>query len=377
MAENARPLTVVQMLPALDSGGVERGTLEVARELVRRGHRSIVISAGGRLVEQLLGEGSEHLMWPVGAKHLKTLLLIPRVARLLRERRPDILHLRSRLPAWIGYLAWRTLPMGPRPRLVTTVHGAYRVNRYSAIMTRGERIIAVSGTIRDYILTHYPEVPPERIQVIYRGIDPRAFPYGHRPPEDWLEAWRRDFPQAQGKYLINLPARITRLKGHDDFIRLMTALKARGLAVHGLIVGGAERRRQPYLDELRARVAAAGLEEWITFTGHRADLREVMAVSDLVLTLSRDEAFGRTTVEALTLGVPVIGYDRGGTGEVLERLYPAGRVPAGDLMTLEARVLEFMAGAPPVGRQSVFTLQKMLDETLALYRSLGNGTDER
>lgn len=376
MAKTFRPLTVVQMLPALNSGGVERGTLEVARELVQRGHRSIVISAGGRLVEQLLNEGSEHRCWSVGAKHPKTLLLIPQVAGLLREQRPDILHLRSRLPAWIGYLAWRTLPAGRRPRLVTTVHGAYRVNRYSAIMTRGERVIAVSGVIRDYILTNYPNVPAERIQVIYRGIDPERFPHGFRPSGEWLTVWRRDFPQTQDKYLITLPARITRLKGHDDLIRLMSALKARGLAVHGLIVGGVEQRRKPYLDELRAKVTAAGLDGWITFTGHRADLREIMAVSDLVLTLSWDEAFGRTTVEALSLGVPVIGYDRGGTAEVLERLYPAGRVPVGDLTALETRVLEFMAGATPVPQRSVFPLQSMLDETLALYQDLGGRADQ-
>lgn len=371
MSSIKRPLTVVQMLPALEGGGVERGTLEVARELVRCGHRSIVISAGGRLVAQLQAEGSEHLAWPVGAKRPGTLALVPRVARLLRERQPDILHLRSRLPAWIGYLAWRSLPVGRRPRLVTTVHGRYSVNRYSAIMTRGERVIAVSNTIRQYILDSYPRVDPERIRVIYRGVDPAQFPYGYQPDEEWYRNWRRDFPQLEGSSLITLPGRISRWKGQDDLIRLIQALKSRNLPVKGLIVGAAEPGRPRFLEELQAQVAGAGLTGEIVFTGHRSDIREVMAASDLVLSLSRQpEAFGRTTLEALSLGVPVIGYDHGGVGEVLGRIYPGGRVPLGDLATLQARAVQFMDQAPPVPSPQPFSLQRMLDETLDLYQSL-------
>ena len=117
-----RRLTVVQVLPALEMGGVERGTLEVARRLVQEGHRSIVISAGGRMVEQLQNEGSEHLAWDIGAKRLRTLRWIPRVRRFLRETRPDILHLRSRLPAWIAFAAWKSLPVAERPALITSLN---------------------------------------------------------------------------------------------------------------------------------------------------------------------------------------------------------------------------------------------------------------
>ena len=366
-----RSLTVVQMLPALESGGVERGTLEVAAELVRRGHRSIVISAGGRMVQQLLAEGSEHMTWPVGAKRLRTLLWIPRVARFLREQQPDILHLRSRLPAWVGYLAWKSLPAGKRPRLVTTVHGPYRVGRYSAVMTRGERIIAVSNMIRQYILSNYPLTDPGRIRVIYRGVDPRQFPYGYQPALDWQQDWRQRYPQLQGNYVITLPGRITRWKGHEDFIGLIRGLKSRGLPVHGLIVGGAEARKQRYLDELRAQVMAAGLENDISFTGHRSDIRDVMAMSSVVLSLSQGpEAFGRTVLEALSLGVPVIGYDHGGVGEILAQVYPQGRVPLADPVELEQRVAAFVEERPPVPSEHPFVLQRMLDETLALYKSL-------
>jgi len=135
MAERA--LTVVQVLPALEGGGVERGTLEVARELVRRGHCSIVISAGGRMVDELLRDGSEHISWPIGVKSLFTLRFVPKLRRLFGERHVIFCMPDRVLPAWVAYLAWRGMDPATRPHFVTTVHGMYSVNRYSAIMTRG------------------------------------------------------------------------------------------------------------------------------------------------------------------------------------------------------------------------------------------------
>ena len=156
----AERMTVLQMLPALESGGVERGTVEIAAALVRAGHRALVMSAGGRLVPELEALGAEHIPLPVGRKSLLTFRHVSRVRRLLRERGVDVLHLRSRLPAWVGWLAWRGLPAVERPRLVTTVHGFYTVGRYSSVMTRGERVIAVSESVRDYILENYPQPIP-------------------------------------------------------------------------------------------------------------------------------------------------------------------------------------------------------------------------
>ena len=136
-----RRLTVVQLLPALHSGGVERSTLEIAAALVAAGHRSVVVSAGGRLVEPLLAGGSEHIALPVGRK---SLLAAPGTVRRLRSElgrlRPDIVHARSRLPAWMAWFALKGLP-APRPRFITTVHGLNSPGRYSGIMTRGERVI--------------------------------------------------------------------------------------------------------------------------------------------------------------------------------------------------------------------------------------------
>jgi glycosyltransferase involved in cell wall biosynthesis len=270
MAE--RRLTVIQMLPSLESGGVERGTLEVAAALVAAGHRSVVISAGGRLVDALRAAGSEHITLPVDRKSLFSLLQVRPLRALLREQGADILHVRSRMPAWIAWLAWRGMPAADRPHFVTTVHGLYSVNRYSAIMTRGERVIAVSDTARNYILDNYPDVDPQRIVTIHRGVDPAAFPYGYRPDTDWMNEWYASYPFLKGRKVLTLPGRLTRLKGHEDFIDLIAALAANGHDVHGLIVGHLDPGRARYIAGLRRRMEQAGVTGRITLTGQRATI---------------------------------------------------------------------------------------------------------
>lgn len=368
-----RPLCVLQMLPELESGGVERGTLEVGRALVAAGHRSLVMSAGGRMVAQLEREGSQHHAWAIGRKSLLTLRLVPRLRRFLREQAVDIIHARSRMPAWLAWLAWRGMDAATRPRFVTTVHGLYSVNAYSAVMTRGERIVAVSGTVREYILENYPGVDAARIVLIHRGVDPAEFPRGYRPAEDWLAAWRSQYPQLIGKRVLTLPGRITRLKGHAPFLRLIQGLVGAGQPVHGLVVGGAHAGKQRYLEEMRSLAGALGISEHITFTGQRADLREIIAVSDLVLSLStQPESFGRTVLEALSLGIPVAGYNHGGVGEILTALYPQGKVRTGDAQDLLRVVGMLLQSPPPLPADIPFTLERMLQATLQLYTGLSH-----
>lgn len=367
-----RRLTVVQMLPALESGGVERGTLEVGKYLVEHGHRSLVISAGGRLVPQLESEGSEHIAWDVGRKSLLTpIRYVHRLRRLLREVEADILHVRSRMPGWVGYLAWKGMDPARRPHFVTTVHGPYSVNRYGSVMVRGERVIAISAMIVDYIRIHYPRVSPAHIRLIHRGVDPAQFPRDHQPAEDWLTNWHKDHPQLAGRKVIVLPARITRWKGQEDFLQVMADLVAAGHNVHGLVVGEAHPRRREFLNELREMCDTLGLAERITFTGHRADLREIMAASDIVLSLSREpEAFGRVTLEALSLGKPVIAYDHGGVSEQLAALLPEGAIPVGDTRMVTDKLARWLVQPPVVTAENPFTLERMLSATLDVYREL-------
>ena len=361
-------LTVIQALPALESGGVERGTVEVARELVSRGHRSIVISAGGRLTEQLQQEGSEHIGLPIGKKSPFTFRHVSHLRKIFMENRADIIHSRSRLPAWISWLAWKGTPHATRPRFVTTVHGPYSVNAYSKIMTRGERVIAISDFIKDYILSNYPETDPERITVIPRGVSPKEFPHGFKPRADWTENWNEKFAFLQQKFIVTLPARVTRWKGQGDFISIIAQLKTEGVPVHGLIAGGVEPKRDRFFQELKGQANKNGLSKDISFLGQRNDLREVMAISNVVLSLAREpEAFGRTALEALSLGVPVVAYDHGGAHEVLEAGFPLGLSPPLDISAAVAKIKTFYENMPPVPEQNTFTLERMLDNTMRLY----------
>jgi len=367
-----RKLTVVQMLPALDGGGVERGTLEVAKALVHAGHRSIVISAGGRMVEQLLAQGSEHLCRDVGHKSVLTARHIWPLRRYLKDNQVDILHLRSRMPAWIGYLAWKGMPVGQRPHLVTTVHGLYSVKRYSEIMNCGEKVIAVSESVRNYLVDNYPKLDQSRVMVIPRGIDADAFPYGYQAPQAWLDSWYQEYPQLKDNQVLTLPGRITRLKGHHDFIDLIAALHKDGRRVYGLIVGGEDKRRKRYTEEVRKHIAEAGLSDYIVMTGARFDIKAIYSVSDIVLSLSgKPESFGRTVLEALSIGRPVVGYNYGGVGELLHALYPYGGVPPGQGSLLLEKVNSILQGGiEPVSDSHPYELSVMLDTTISLYESL-------
>ncbi|MEM7406052.1 MAG: glycosyltransferase family 4 protein [Pseudomonadota bacterium] len=367
MAE--RSLTVVQLLPALGQGGVERGTVEIAAALVAAGHRALVVSGGGPLVQELEALGAEHHRLPIGAKSLRTLLLVRQLRTWLETARADILHLRSRLPAWIGWLAWRAMDPATRPRLVTTVHGFYSVSRYSAIMTRGERVIAVSDAIGQYVQTRYPQTPPQNIHVIHRGIDHGHYPHGLSADPDWAAEQRSEWDLEEDVPLLLLPGRLTRLKGHETFVRLVASLNAAGQPVCGIVAGGEDARRRAYARSIYA--AADGLP--IRFIGARRDLRDWMALADVVLSLSsQPESFGRTVLEALALGRPVVGFDHGGVGEILAQLFPEGAVGLGDEETLRSRVTEVLAKPPAVEPVTKFSLARMQQATLALYAALAD-----
>ena len=362
---------MLQVLPALQGGGVERGTLEVAAELVRRGQRSLVLSGGGRLLPELLAGGSEHISCTLGRKSPSCLRHIPRLRRLLKSENVDIVHARSRLPAWITWLAWSSMDAATRPRFITTIHGLYSVNAYSGVMMKGEQLIAVSDVARDYVLRYYPDVDPARVHVIYRGVDPAVFPRGFTPREAWLADWYRRYPQLQHRYVITLAGRVGPRKGVFDFIALIAALKHAGHDVHGLIVGDIAACHRKLAAQLSTAVNAAGISDAISCTGFRSDIREIMSVSSAVLSLSRfPEAFGRTVNEALSLGVPVAGYDHGGVGEQLARHFPAGLVPFGNRVAMAERLAGWMVTPPSMADVRPYTLPDMLNNTFDLYQQL-------
>ncbi|MEZ5507984.1 MAG: glycosyltransferase [Gammaproteobacteria bacterium] len=300
-----RPLRIVQVLPALNEGGVERGTVEFARELVKLGHESIVISNGGRQVERLLAEGTRHIHMPVHKKSLTSLLQVRPMRKLLAELEPDIVHVRSRIPAWIVWLAWRKLPAKQRPGLVSTFHGLYSVNRYSAIMGKAERVIAISDCVHQYILRNY-DVNPAIITRIFRGLDRSAFNKNACTPQ-WQEQLFQQYPALRDKRLILMPGRLSRWKGQEAFIAMMAELVRLNPACHGVVVGRGGTGQGPLRNRNCGTVSRQGRDGSGDLCRSSFRYPGVLWPASVTCHMSsKAEPFGRTVPEALASGCPVV-----------------------------------------------------------------------
>ena len=363
----SKKLTIVQVLPALNSGGVERGTLEISKYLVSKKHRSIVISQGGRMKDKLVLEGGEHIELPIGKKSLLTLRLIPKIIKILRKNKVDILHVRSRFPAWICLIAIKFMQNKKKPSIVTTFHGPYSINRYSSIMAKGDVVIAVSKMIKTYILKNY-KINPKKIFLNYRGVDAKEFPYLFKPKDSWINEWYKNNPETKNKILLTLPGRVTRWKGQIHFLNIIASLNKDNPNIHGLIVGDVAANKLGFLEELKNKAIKLGIKNKVSFIGHRNDLREIMSISKIIFSLSSEpEAFGRTTIESLKIGIPVIGYGHGGVGEQLKEVFPQGLIEKDDISSAVVLCKKWIKKAPKVTKTDLFNLETMQSNTLKIY----------
>ena len=366
-------MKIMHLLPALSSGGVEQVVLELCQGMTAQGVESCVVSAGGRMVKAVEAAGAKHITHALEKKNLHLIPEIWSIARVLREERPDIVHVHSRVPAWVVHFAYKLLNDEEKPVLVSSFHGFHSVNSYSRIMTQGDAIIAVSQCIRDHILNSYPGVPEQRIHVIPNSIDTSLNYPGYVPDPSWLARWQAEHRELDGRFVLCLPGRISRIKGQTELPSIMTRLLSLGVPAHALIVGETKRGKERFLKELKMRYRQAGVSEHVSWLGHRSDLRQVMSVSNVVLSLSlQPESFGKTTLEALALGKPVAGFDHGGVSEQLEEYLPEGLVPTGDAGAMADLLARWYAAPPrlvkPVG--SPYLRQDMIQAHLNLYRSL-------
>ena len=367
---NARlqPLRVLQLLPALDAGGVEKSTLEIAAALIAAGHEATVVSAGGRMVTGLEALGARHITLDIGRKSLAVLRHVRTLRQLFADY--DIVHARSRIPAWLASLALRG--MKTPPHFVTTVHGLNSPSRYSRIMTAGERVICVSNAVKAYVLQHYPQTDARKLVVIPRGISVTDFPRRAATDRNARARFSERWPHlAQAGPLILMPGRGTRLKGHEDAIRLVQHLKADNLHTVLWMPGAEDPKRAGYIAELETLAATLGVAEQVIITPPVADVADAYAASDLVLQLSRKpESFGRTVVEALSVGVPVLGWDHGGVGEIFQSIFPEGAVPCFATDVLTHKALSFLKAPPQPPASIPYNLGSMQSATLEVYDDL-------
>ena len=369
-------LTVMQLLPELNSGGVERGTLEMGRHLVQNGHRSIVVSGGGRMVKQLEEEGSLHVKKTIGSKSPVALLHVWPLRRIIKKERVNILHLRSRMPAWIGYVAWKTVSPSKRPVLVTTFHGFYSVNAYSAIMTKGDGVIAISKSIKDHIAEKYQRA--ECVRLIFRGVDGEIF-NPEKVSRERVDQLRQQWKVDGTKPVLMLPGRLTRLKGQELFLQSLMKVQADN---YQAVLVGDTKDNPGYTAELQQFIDNNGLHDHVQLVGHCNDMPAAFLLADIVLSTSslEPEAFGRTTVEAMAMGRPVIATAHGGSLETVVPQVNGWLVKPADADDLAAAIdnalslpTEKLHNFGMEGQKQVyksFTAQAMCEQTVKFYNDL-------
>ena len=310
---------ILQIIPRLDTGGAELSAIEITDAVVRAGGRMLVLSEGGRLAAEITRLGGELIPFPAATKNPASLYANSRrIAALVSERRVDLLHARSRAPAWSALMAARRTA---KP-LVTTYHGAYgSIGRlktaYNSVMARGDAVIANSEFTAQLIRARH-HTPPERLNVIHRGVDLVRFDPAN-VTSDRLDALRRAWNLRPQHRVILHAARLTGWKGQRVLIDAVARLKADGrLGDNVVILAGDAQGRDGYIEELKNRIDAAGLSDHVRVVGHCADIAAAYQLAFVTVVPSTEpEAFGRAAAEALAMGCPIIAADHGAPPEIL------------------------------------------------------------
>jgi len=379
-------LSVLQVTPALDAGGVERTTIEVAEAIVRAGGRALVASRGGRLAGELAAVGGELSLLPMDAKNpLRIWLNAGALARLASRNDVQLIHARSRAPAWSAYWAARRL----RLPFVTTYHGIYnartRLKRaYNSIMARGDVVIANSEYTRAHVLAEHG-IAPERVVVIPRGVDVARFDPANVDPSSVARlraAWRLD--ERPGGAVVILPARLTAWKGQRLLIEAAAQIEARHPGLARYVLAGDAQGRDAYVSDLERLIAERGLKDRFVIAGHVAEMPAAFALSDVAVFPSLEpEAFGRGAIEAQAMGLPVVAAAHGGLTETVVEGETGLLTPPNDAGALAAALERLLLLSPEARRamggvgqarvRALFTSQALQRATLKVYDRLLRG----
>lgn len=352
-------MNILQILPTLDVGGVETGSVDLARYLAQNGHRAVVVSGGGRLVKELDMPGARHYTLPVGKKSLINIVRMVRaVSEIIRKEDINIVHGRSRVPALVGFFAAKITGKA----FITTAHGYYKNHPLSRVMSWGKYVIVASNIMAKHMMDDFG-VPRERIRLIPRGVDLARFTF--RNPDTYRPSG----------FTVGMVSRITPLKGHSDFIRAISILYRQIPQLKVMIVGDAPKAK--YKEELELLTRRLGLDRTIEFVRATGDVPAIMKSLDVLVSATvTPEAFGRVIIEAQASGVPVVATKVGGVADIVEDgktglLSPVSgpREMAEKILTLyKDRTLWKKVALE--GRKSVeasYELEGMMTKTLGVY----------
>ena len=376
-----RPISILQVVPRLDTGGAERTTIDIARALTAAGYRALVASEGGRLDDELRRAGGELRRMALDTKQPVKLLANARaLAKLISAENIAIVHARSRAPAWSALFAARRA----RVAFVTTYHGIYNAQNplkrwYNSVMLRGDAVIANSQWTAQHILSAY-RFRPKLLTVIPRGIDLSQFDPAKIHPLQ-IQRQREQWGASADQRLILLPGRLTRWKGHRVFIDAVARLPGNLREHVRAVIAGDTQGRDEYLRELQEAIRRQELQGVVSISPHISEMALAYAAADFVVSASTDpEAFGRIPPEAAAMGRPVIATDHGGARETVLAGVSGLLTPPGDALLLAAALQDLLTRSrtelDEMGRKgrahvaANFSVEQMQNETLKLYRTL-------
>lgn len=360
-------MKIVQVLPELNEGGVERGVVELNREFVKKGIESFVISLGGKLENQINLDGGTFIKFDVCSKNIfTTISRINSLKKILKELKPDIIHVRSRVPAWLVYFANKRLNI----KVVSTVHGFNSVGFYSSIMQKADAVICVSNSIKEYIQKNY-QTPQSKITVIPRGIDLELFNPSNLD-EDFINEFKEEY-DLKDKFIISSVGRITQLKDYETFIKAINLVKKEIPSLKALIVGGTRSDKEDYLNSLKNLIKELNLQDNIIFTGSQSKIAEIYALSDIVVSSSKKpESFGRAVAEAIALNTPVVATNHGGVKDIIIDNVNGFFFEVGDEKELANNILKSknlkFNGYNYIA--SNFSLENMVKNTIEVYKKV-------
>ena len=355
-------MNILQILPELHVGGVETGTVDLAKYLIQHGHKSVVVSAGGVLVADLEKQGSIHYTLPVNKKNIFQMLKAKKkLIEIIQKEKIDVIHARSRVPAWIAYWASRETSA----IFITTCHGYYSRHFFSCVMGWGKLVIAISEVIGQHMVQDFG-VPSHHVRIIPRSVDTSKFNIPRKPkgPMDPL--------------IVTMIGRITPLKGHAYFLKAMAQVIRTVPNVRIQLIGDASSKRQGYKEELLLLTKRLGIADRVEFLGNRRDIPQLLSYSDcLVLSTITQEAFGRVILEAQAASVPVVATKVGGVSEIIDHEKTGLLVPPKGIEAMAKAVIrllqnrELAAAFIKAAHKKIenrYTLAHMAEATLQVYR---------
>lgn len=366
-------MKVMRVLSSLHHDEDERSIFQLNRALIKQGHQSLVVAStdpSNDLAMRMVRDGGQYEQVYLEKQSWITLLSVFSVWRLIRQFRPDIIHIHSRTPAWVLKWAVQWIPLAYRPIIVATIYGYYPTTAYNKAIFDANHLISVSDSVTTYIKQHHHEYNDTNISRIYRGVDDKRYLYRHQPSVFWLRQIFTEYPELEHKKWLVFASTIDAQTGQQWLFDIIGNLRESFPNLQ-VIITDDDSNNNLYFEEFIQRANALGLTQYFTFIGKRDDLREWLAAANIVLGLANQpESIGMNVLKAIHLGTPVVAWNQGIYHEVLQDLYPQGLVKEHTAKALCKVVTLQLKNITRPKKTDKFLQKQSVDNIIKLYHEL-------